>query len=388
MTRQRFATTITGASLLVLALAVQGTSARVCDFLNDYPSMTVVSNQAEADAKYAGCTEIQGAVKIATDYTGRFYLPNVTTISGGIFTYPFFYDEESYYNEARYTPTPLLTSIEVPDLNNTHAIEIHNVPGLKTVSFPSLTILNTSIIFTGIGDSFLDFPSLMDTKSLTITGNMTRMNFPVLANGGHIRVSRNPTSGDYVPFEDRFLIVDRVNQISLDISFPALQHADYINLQGNISSLSMPQLSSIGDDSYRYIRISTYGNPLDISLPSLSDLEEMTLAGTIGSISFPSLLSLERFELNTSTPLNVTLEPINTISGPVLGNLGLYGNVTAVSMTSITKLYRVAINSNSNEFYCSSVTGDLKRSMGTRYREEAGRYSARVRAGRSTDVRY
>lgn len=192
MTRQRFATTIMGASLLVLALAVQGrlslsfalaianqlnsigTSARVCDFLNDYPSMTVVSNQAEADAKYGGCTEIQGAVKIATDYTGRFYLPNVTTISGGIFTYPFFYDEESYYNEARYTPTPLLTSIEVPDLNNTHAIEIHNVPGLKTVSFPSLTILNTSIIFTGIGDSFLDFPSLMDTKSLTITGNMTR----------------------------------------------------------------------------------------------------------------------------------------------------------------------------------------------------------------------
>lgn len=43
------------------------------------------------------------------------------------------------------------------------------------------------------------------------------------------------------------------------------------------------------------------------------------------SISFPVLKSLERFEVNTSTPLNVTLEPIQTISK----YMSLVGNVTA-----------------------------------------------------------
>lgn len=187
MMRERFATTMS-ASLLVLALAVQGrislsialvpanqsnsigTSALYCNVTDQYDRDVFVSSQAEVDTKYASCTEIEGRINIATNYTGRFYLPNVTTITGGLYT-KFIYQENSY---GEYPPTPLLTSIEVPDLNDTSGIGIHAVPGLKTISFPSLTALSGSINVVGIEDCYLDFPSLTNTEYLTITGNMTR----------------------------------------------------------------------------------------------------------------------------------------------------------------------------------------------------------------------
>lgn len=188
MMRERFATTMS-ASLLVLALAVQGrislsialvpanqsnsigTSALYCNVTDEYDGGVFVSSQAEVDAKYASCTEIEGRINIATNYTGRFYLPNVTTITGGLYTKSIYYEEDSHY---KYPPTPLLTSIEVPDLNDTSRIEIYAVPGLKTISFPSLTVLNSSITLNGIEDCYLDFPSLTNTKGLEIIGNMTR----------------------------------------------------------------------------------------------------------------------------------------------------------------------------------------------------------------------
>ncbi|OBT62524.1 hypothetical protein VE03_07345 [Pseudogymnoascus sp. 23342-1-I1] len=361
--RERFATTMS-ASLLVLALAVQGTSARFCDFYDD----SSVSNQAEVDAKYGGCTEIWGNVNIAANYTGRFYLPNVTTIHGGIYSTRIYNDSGGYYE---YPPALLLTSIEVPDLNDTSQIEIHAVPGLKTISFPSMTVVNSTITLNGIDDCYLDFPSLTNTEGLSIIGNMTSMNFPVLANTGRLTVSRNPAGdADGNLYQRNYLLIDRVDQIPLDISFPALRNASNIYLQGNISSLSMPRLSAIRIElPWDYdpsLKIRTYGNPLNISLPSLSDAKKFAISGTIGSLSFPSLLSLDNFELNTSTPLNVTLEPIKTIVF-----LSLYGNVTAVSMTSITKLKYVRITSTASEFYCSPFTADLQRILGSDYKKYA-----------------
>ncbi|KFY05661.1 hypothetical protein V492_08375 [Pseudogymnoascus sp. VKM F-4246] len=378
MVREKFATTLS-ASLLVLALAAQDTSARFCDFtvydargyaVSDDHDPSSVSNQAEIDAKYGGCTEIKDNINIAANYTGRFYLPNVTTIDGGLFSTIIYHPNDSHYE---FRPALSLTSIEVPDLNNTRKIEIRAVPRLKTISFPSMTVVDTSITLAldGTEDCHLDFPSLTTTQRLSIVGNMTSMNFPVLANAGRLRVSRNPPWDGYdgVP-ESTDLGIDRVDQIPLDISFPALRNASNVYLEGNISSLSMPRLSAIWKsdpwDYDRVLKIRTYGNPLNISLPSLSDVKYVEIAGTIGSLSFPSILSLDNFGLNTSTPLNVTLEPIKTVEF-----FSLYGNVTTVSMTSITKLEYVNIIGTASEFYCSSFTADLQRIMGSDYNEYA-----------------
>ncbi|KFY16227.1 hypothetical protein V492_01491 [Pseudogymnoascus sp. VKM F-4246] len=356
------------ASLLVLALAVQGISAEFCDFYGYYYDTSfTVSNQAEVDARFGGCTQIRGNINIATNYTGPFYLPNVTSIDGAISTKEVYDADADRDNRYTYPPTPLLTSIEFPDLNETSILEIHAVPGLKTISFPSLTVINSSyFIVDGIQDCYLDFPSLKSTKSMMISGNMTKMNFPALVNTDELRVTRKPGGelGNSFYLAEDYMLVDRVDKIPMDISFPALQKARSIYFEGNISSLSLPRLSAIGtaEEYYnRFLRISTYGNPLNISLPSLSDVEELIFAGTIGNLSYPLVHSLERFELNTSTPLNVTLEPINVIFGSTYGYLRLEGNFTAVSMTSIQKLGTVVIASSSSEFYCSSIAADIER---------------------------
>ncbi|OBT69145.1 hypothetical protein VE03_02007 [Pseudogymnoascus sp. 23342-1-I1] len=359
MMRPQFATP-TSLRLLLFALYVLGTSAVFCDFYEDsFYDTNAVSNQEELDAYYAGCTEISGSVNIAANYTGDFYLHNVTTISGGIKT-PSIYNSETGYDRP---PVPLITSIKVPDLNDTRFIDFSGIPAVAWIWFPSLTVVNSSIDILGLGeDCYVDFGALTTTKSLVVSGNIDGLNFPLLADGGHMKITMDPIDERDDDYWNNYLRVDRVGHPASGISFPELQRASNIYLQGNIRSLSMPRLSKVGDeesDYYRFLRIRTHGDLLDLGLPNLSDIKDIAVAGTIRSISFHSLISIERFEVNTSTPLNVTLEPIQTIS-----TLTLLGNVTEVSMSSVSQLSSIAIDSDYGGFYCSSIESEFERIKG------------------------
>lgn len=85
-----------------------------------YPT---VSNQDDIDRMLAGCTSIEGDINIADNYTGSFFISNITSISGGI---------------GNFNAVPLLTSIEVQDLTSIAAINIFNASILTTISFPDL----------------------------------------------------------------------------------------------------------------------------------------------------------------------------------------------------------------------------------------------------------
>lgn len=141
---------------------------------------------------YAGCTGIHGIVTIAANYTGDFYIPNITYIEGGISTE---YEREGYSDEVAF-PAPLLTSIVAPDLNtvtfidlnnapalvtisfpslnNTRYMDINNMPALTTISFPNMTQVNSSLRLAGIDDCSVDFPSLKTSGRVIVTGNSTR----------------------------------------------------------------------------------------------------------------------------------------------------------------------------------------------------------------------
>lgn len=111
-------------------------------------------------------------MNIAANYTGRFYFPNVTSIRGTINTPSIYNRDKGGYD---LIPTPLLTSIEVPNLNDTYSIDINGVPKLTTISFPSLTVVNGTLFITGIEACSVDFPSLTTTEGgLKVTGNSTR----------------------------------------------------------------------------------------------------------------------------------------------------------------------------------------------------------------------
>lgn len=181
-----------------------GTSAKPCYFHeNSTVGNTVelvytrntVSNQEDVDIVYAGCTEIYGIVTIAANYTGDFYLPNVTYIQGG---FSIVHDERGGYSsrDELAFPAPLLTSIVVPDLNttsyidinnapalaaisfpslnNTGYLSINNMPALTTISFPNMTQVDSSLQVAGINDCSVDFPSLETSGIVIITGNNTR----------------------------------------------------------------------------------------------------------------------------------------------------------------------------------------------------------------------
>ncbi|KFY80752.1 hypothetical protein V498_08779, partial [Pseudogymnoascus sp. VKM F-4517 (FW-2822)] len=227
----------------------------------------------------AGCTEIEGSINIAANYTGRFYLTNVTTIFGGIST-PRIYSGVT--GETEPIPVPLLTSIQVARLNYTQSIDISGVPSLAYIWFGSLAVASGGIRLVGLQEGCLvDFPALTTTRDLVVSGNTTDLSFPLLASGGNMEITATPLTSN-----DDYLLVDRVDHPAFDINFPELQNALSIYLQGNIQSLNMPQLSAIKEELgeyYRHLRIRTYGHPLNIGLPNLSKVHSISAAGTIGS---------------------------------------------------------------------------------------------------------
>ncbi|KFY04918.1 hypothetical protein O988_00418 [Pseudogymnoascus sp. VKM F-3808] len=346
--------TATSLRLLLFALAVSETSAATCRPDSD----EYVSNQEEVEAMFAGCTEIRGVVNLSKDYTGPFYLPNVTYISGGFGSVNSL-DDHPF-------PAPLLTSINLPDLNDTYAIKITGASALTTISFPKLVLVNDFITLTGLPDCAVDFSALTETSSLLVSGNSTSLAFPSLVTANSVRVTRDDGGISYHTISGKpYMNLDRVNLNSFDISFPELVNAVGIFLQGNIESLFMPRLSNISaiDDSYSwdageasYIQILTYGHQLDISLPSLSTIASLSVSGTIGSISFPSLRNLSNFRVNATSPFDVNLEPIQFISE----YMRLSGNITSVSLSSIKSIDSSIIESDTEGFDCDSVVSDLE----------------------------
>jgi hypothetical protein len=59
------------------------------------------------------------------------------------------------------------------DLEYTRAIDISNAPLLKTASFPKLSYVNDLTII-GVNQTDLKFPSLKNTSTMNIKGNIYR----------------------------------------------------------------------------------------------------------------------------------------------------------------------------------------------------------------------
>jgi Receptor L domain len=139
----------------------------VCDFADTSPyNPPTVSNQADIDRLFAGCTSITGDIIIAANYTGSFFLSNVTSISDGI----------GMQNgpDGLYLPVPSLTSIEVRDLTSISAMNIFNASKLTSVTFSDLATAE-DIDIQALSGLALDFPSLQNMSGfLQIAGNISR----------------------------------------------------------------------------------------------------------------------------------------------------------------------------------------------------------------------
>ena len=114
----------------------------------------VVTSQNDLDTQLTGCTTIVGSIEIA-NYTGSFALPNVTSVTGSIYTTP---------------DVSNITSFEMADLSQTLSISLANVPKLTSINLPGLRTIH-AIQIGGENVAKIYFTSLLTVGSINLYGN-------------------------------------------------------------------------------------------------------------------------------------------------------------------------------------------------------------------------
>ncbi|KFY12706.1 hypothetical protein V492_03712 [Pseudogymnoascus sp. VKM F-4246] len=348
--------------LLAFGALVPATSALECDLHGlDWKDGRLVDavtvfNQDDVNTRLKGCTTITGNIYIPNNYTGSFHLPNVTSISGAILANPGRDLEQPGVGWEQ--PALSLTSIEAPLLASVSYLYVINSPEVASISFPNLPTLDR-IHLQGLGAASLDFPRLEEVHGdMSIIGNISSMNFQNLRSvDGKFVVSHEedwPSTG--VDVVGTQLRVHQPAYPPLDISFPQLQKTERAVFNGNVSSLSLPKLSTITDPDLG-LMIGIYGTLLNISLPSLSNATQVSLTGTILDFSFPSLASISLFTINSISPLEVNFGLLKTVDSITMG-----GNIIGVSMPSVTNISTSLFVSSDPSIDCTNVADAWKRS--------------------------
>ena len=147
-------------------------SAQECNLQNltNFEYWTLyVSNQRDLEIpELQGCTTIVGSISIRSSYTGPFVLSGISNITEAVSVDDS--DEDA-------TVDNHITSVEMDNLTYLHDLYFSRVPNLTSINFPKLaTISELSIDASQLSN--VDFRSLLNATSLTISGNITMQATP------------------------------------------------------------------------------------------------------------------------------------------------------------------------------------------------------------------
>ncbi|EIT81586.1 hypothetical protein AO1008_00578 [Aspergillus oryzae 100-8] len=134
----------------------------------------------------------------------------------------------------------------------------------------------------------LSLPALHDVGHLLLQGRFSSLDTPKLTNISGFG------SGSYS------ILLRSEEGPEIDLSFPELKYIqdDSLWLEGSIGSLSMPSLTNLT----AWLYVKTY-HRLDINLP-FEEAGTMTLAGNISSVQLPNLKSVGQLQVNTDVSLD------------------------------------------------------------------------------------
>ncbi|KAK0105644.1 hypothetical protein ONS95_004172 [Cadophora gregata] len=201
----------------------------------------------------------------------------------------------------------------------------------------------------------INFPALKNiTGDLRITGSVRRMSFPALTEvAGDLTITKSPEDLERFSY-------DSISSTSYDLSFPivldcpSLVSCSFLMIAGNISSISMPVLSSLSTSQQRFDKtdlrgrmiIYTIGEPLQLSLPSLLNASSVTMVGTFENISLPSLLRVEdEYYIKPYLPMKVDTYPLQSTD-----RFTLDGRLTSYDISSVTDVDDLYINTSPADF--------------------------------------
>ncbi|KAL2824393.1 hypothetical protein BDW59DRAFT_147599 [Aspergillus cavernicola] len=234
-----------------------------------------------------GCTTITGDILIESTYSGDIILDGITKFDGSIYT-------------AEDSPAQGLGLVELVDLVEFGSLLLHLVTG---VNLPKLDhAVDILLVQSGLSGE-ANLGALVEVNNLKVQGSWTSINLASLK-------TVNQEIG-LCAIEGCQILPDE-NPPPIAVDLPLLESANKFEVAGTVESVSIPNLSVLGDRepetaNNQGLRINIQGSHnLDVDAPSLH-----TLNGTIevyGSVASVSLGALGETTvgatLNARAPLN------------------------------------------------------------------------------------
>ncbi|CBF85151.1 uncharacterized protein ANIA_01579 [Aspergillus nidulans FGSC A4] len=266
--------------------------AQVCtpESLYGYDHAYKIADQSTLDTIASECTSINGSIYIMSNYTGPFYLPNIRNISGDVH----WYADTSY----------LYDSISFPDLEHINgSLDLQAGYNLRNISAPKLNLVGRLVQVDYAHD--VDLRSLQHAEYASIFGNLSSLRLDSLQSINRtLKIcNKDSCSSSLSPVT------------SLELYLLSLESSTYIELEGRISTLVVPELTSVVGletspalQSSEGFQLTTAGGPpLNLVFPRLDTVYgRFQVSGNIASLSMPKMIDT-----------NMTLE-VNAVNLPSL----------------------------------------------------------------------
>ncbi|KAK0119391.1 hypothetical protein ONS95_010843 [Cadophora gregata] len=320
-------------AVVLLSTLLHSTAAVECAGSGLY-TVTTVNRQEDLDSLVANCTVWLGDISIANEWNGTLVLNNIVNFTGRFTTDQYHEDYTEEYTDSLW-PSPLLTSIEAPQLRFLGVLSFMNASNIETVALPNLEKIGSLFVDQSEQKELvLDVTSLkIVTDKLQILGNVPKVSFPNLTEADSIFIASNRSLlARYSYYEGSGPFP------GMAVDFPLLVHAGLVHLIGNISSIKMPWLMSSGGGYNQYdlidkwsLKIWTTGNPLNVNFPFLRNVSDISLWGTVNSFYFPDLESMDgTFEFKPTINAFFQTWPLQYV-----GRIEVGGNVTDYNLDSL-----------------------------------------------------
>ncbi|KAL5332950.1 hypothetical protein BJX70DRAFT_382447 [Aspergillus crustosus] len=319
-------------TLIVLAL---GTVAQECTRSHNY----TVSTQDELNTVTRNCTEITGELSLL-NWSGSLTLQNITRLQSLVL-----HSGSS------------VTSLDLPELEfYAGNLILTGLPELSRVSAPRLEVIDALHVGFSGDEPVLEIPRLVNASSVFLRGNFQSQSFNALR---YVRT--------------KFDICNAINcenfsymnaTTSMDLSFPALQHVGNLQIGGNVTRLSTPEVTAVtcSECDWAALHLKLFGaSPVAVDFPKLRTIEGNTyIRGDLASISFPVLHDYtHEFIAIPHQPLTISI-PLETGE-----NFLFTGNITELNLPNLRDFNRIHVDSDISDFDCDGLWEGIKQTHST-----------------------
>ncbi|KAJ0423643.1 chromatin associated protein KTI12-domain-containing protein [Aspergillus carlsbadensis] len=300
------------------------------------PLVPTISSEDDIDALAESCESLDGVVDIDRNLTGPFVLPNIVNMStawlsgtGGEYGDPFG-----------------ITSFEMPDLEEADWINLKSLDDLEKWSTPRLAIAENIDLHIPAHLPSLEFPALERVRGIDFYGNLSEVSLDALRRVEHILWIANTPNSLYPP----------VIETTMNISLPRLESTSSVTFRGKI--FSIPELTTIKpyEDTDSNSWFIQNGTGISIDFPKLDTIHgDIWFQGNISSISFPQLR-------NVTGSIRINAGDSLSLSMPLLENANIHisGNIERVEVPNLRNFTDIRVYS---DLYldCDELTGNLNK---------------------------